>query len=173
MELDWLEQFPHIRSVIFAPDGLQALPGVLHGSINPSGLTVDTFAADALASPAAQNFGDYLYYDEAGQPTKYNYVSYAEGIYVGYKYYETRYEDVVLGQGNAGDYDYDAEVCYPFGYGLSYTTFEWDNMQIYWSGDTCTVTVDVTNTGSVAGKDVVELYVQSPYTEYDLPLIHI
>lgn len=167
MELDWLEQFPNIRSVIFAPDGLQALPGVLTGSINPSGRTVDTFAADALASPAAQNFGDYLYYDEAGQPTKYNYVSYAEGIYVGYKYYETRYEDVVLGQGNAGDYDYDAEVCYPFGYGLSYTTFEWDNMQTSWNGDTCTVTMDVTNTGSVAGKDVVELYVQSPYTEYD------
>lgn len=167
IELDWLGNFPNIKSVIYAPDGLWALPGILTGSINPSGRTVDTFAADALASPAAQNFGDYAYYNEDGTATKYNYVSYAEGIYVGYKYYETRYEDVVLGQGNAGDYDYAAEVCYPFGYGLSYTDFAWDNFKTAWDGTTCTVTVDVTNTGDVAGKDVVEIYAQSPYTEYD------
>lgn len=167
IELDWLSKFPNIKSVIYAPDGLGALPGILTGSINPSGRTVDTFAADALASPAAQNFGDYAYYNEDGTATKYNYVSYAEGIYVGYKYYETRYEDVVLGQGNAGDYDYAAEVCYPFGYGLSYTEFTWEHFKTVWNGTTCTVTVDVTNTGDMAGKDVVEIYVQSPYTEYD------
>ena len=119
LELDWLADFPNIHSVIYAPDGLLALPDVLTGAVNPSGRTVDTFAADALASPAAQNFGDYQYYNEDGTPTKYNYVSYAEGIYVGYKYYETRYEDVVLGQRNAGNFDYQSEVCYPFGYGLS------------------------------------------------------
>ena len=167
LELDWLADFPNIHSVIYAPDGLLALPDVLTGVVNPSGRTVDTFAADALASPAAQNFGDYQYYNEDGTPTRYNYVSYAEGIYVGYKYYETRYEDVVLGQGNAGDYDYQSEVCYPFGYGLSYTTFEWSNQTTSWDGKECTVTVDVTNTGDVAGKDVVEIYVQSPYTDYD------
>lgn len=168
LELDWISEFPNIKSIIYAPDGLLALPGVLTGKINPSGRTVDTFAADALASPAAQNFGDYAYYNEDGTATKYNYVSYAEGIYVGYKYYETRYEDVVLGQGNAGEYDYATEVCYPFGYGLSYTEFAWDNFQTVWSGSTCTVTVDVTNTGDMSGKDVVEIYAQSPYTEYDV-----
>ncbi len=167
LELDWLADFPNIHSVIYAPDGLLALPDVLTGAVNPSGRTVDTFAADALASPAAQNFGDYQYYNEDGTPTKYNYVSYAEGIYVGYKYYETRYEDVVLGQGNAGDYDYQSEVCYPFGYGLSYTDFQWSNQTTSWNNGECTVTVDVTNTGDLAGRDVVEIYAQSPYTEYD------
>lgn len=167
LELDWLAEYPSIKAVISAPDGLQALPGILTGSINPSGRTVDTFAANALASPAAQNFGDYLYFDENGNPTKYNYVTYAEGIYVGYKYYETRYEDVVMGTGNPGAYDYSTEVVYPFGYGLSYTTFDWTNFSTQWAGDSCTVHVDVTNTGDMAGKDVVEIYVQSPYTDYD------
>ena len=125
------------------------------------------FWRDVLASPAAQNFGDYAYYNEDGTATKYNYVSYAEGIYVGYKYYETRYEDVVLGQGNAGDYDYGTEVVYPFGYGLSYTTFAWGAPKVTWNDKECTVEVEVTNTGAVAGRDVVEIYVQSPYTDYD------
>lgn len=168
LELDWLEEFPNITSVIYAPDGLLALGDVLTGKVNPSGRTVDTFAADALSSPAAQNFGDYAYYDEDGNVTKYNYVTYQEGIYVGYKYYETRYEDVMLGQGNAGDFAYDSEVVYPFGYGLSYTNFEWTNQTTRWDGTTCTVTVDVTNTGDVSGKDVVEIYAQSPYTQYDI-----
>ncbi|MDF2804596.1 MAG: Beta-glucosidase-related glycosidase, partial [Anaerocolumna sp.] len=167
LELGWLEEFPNIHSVIYAPDGMTALADVLTGVVNPSGRTVDTFGADALNSPSAQNFGDYAYYNEDGTATKYNYVSYAEGIYIGYKYYETRYEDVVLGQGNAGDYNYTDEVIYPFGYGLSYTSFDWTNLKAYWNKDICTVTVDVTNTGSVAGKEVVEIYAQSPYTEYD------
>lgn len=167
VELDWVEQFPNINAIVYSPAGLRAVPQILVGKVNPSGRTVDTFASNALASPATQNFGDYQYVDKDGNLTKYNYVSYAEGIYVGYKYYETRYEDVVLKQGNAGDYDYSKEVVYPFGYGLSYTTFQWDNYTATWDGDICTVTVDVTNTGSVAGKEVVEVYVQSPYTEYD------
>lgn len=167
IELGWVDEFPSITSVILAPDGLSALPGILTGEINPSGRTVDTFARDVLASPAAQNFGDYAYYNEDGTATKYNYVSYAEGIYVGYKYYETRYEDVVLGQGNAGDYDYGTEVVYPFGYGLSYTTFDWGLPDVSWNGKECSVSVEVTNTGSVAGQDVVEIYAQSPYTDYD------
>jgi len=171
LELDWVKQFPNIHSIVYAPAlgnyGINALADIYAGNINPSGRTVDTFAIDALSSPAAQNFGDYQYYTEDGKATKYNYVSYAEGIYVGYKYYETRYEDAVLGQGNAGDYDYSSEVMYPFGYGLSYTTFEWSNYTTSWNGTTCTVTVDVTNTGDVAGKDVVQIYAQSPYTDYD------
>lgn len=167
LELDWVNDYANIKSIVLAPSGLSSLPEILSGEVNPSGRTVDTFAADALASPAAQNFGDYQYYDENGDATKYNYVSYEEGVYVGYRYYETRYEDVVLGQGNAGDYDYASEVCYPFGYGLSYTTFSWTAPQITWKDGSATATVEVTNTGSVAGKDVVELYAQSPYTEYD------
>ena len=167
LELAWIKDYPNIRSVILAPAGLTALADVLIGTVNPSGCTVDTFAVNALASPAARNFGDYRYYDQNNNATKYNYISYAEGIYVGYKYYETRYEDVVLGQGNAGNFDYEKEVCYPFGYGLSYTTFKWGNMRTSWNGATCTVTLDVSNTGAVAGKDVVQVYVQSPYTDYD------
>ncbi|MFV0520025.1 MAG: glycoside hydrolase family 3 N-terminal domain-containing protein [Lachnospirales bacterium] len=167
LELNWLEEYPNIKSVLLAPDGLKALPGILSGDVNPSGRTVDTFASDALTSPAAQNFGDFQYYAEDGTATKYNYVSYLEGIYVGYKYYETRYEDVVLNQGNAGDYNYDAEVVFPFGYGLSYTEFEWSNQKVTWSDDTATLTVDVKNTGDVSGKEVVEIFLQSPYTDYD------
>lgn len=171
VELDWLADFPNIKSVLVVPTtgtyGAESLANILSGAVNPSGRTVDTYAADASASPAAQNFGDYQYLDESGNLTKYNYVSYEEGIYVGYRYYETRYEDAVLNQGNAGDFNYDSEVCYPFGYGLSYTTFDWSGFATSWSGKTCTATVTVTNTGDVAGKDVVELYAQSPYTDYD------
>ena len=166
LELGWVKDYTNIKAVLSSTT-IEAIPYILTGQVNPSGRTVDTFAADASKSPAAQNFGDYQYVDENGELTKYNYVTYEEGIYVGYKYYETRYEDAVLNQGNAGDYDYTEEVVYPFGYGLSYTTFAWSNMQTNWSGDECTVTVDVENTGDMAGKDVVEIYAQSPYTEYD------
>lgn len=171
VDLSWVEDYPSIHTVISAPAmgdyGLCSLAEIFSGKVNPSGRTVDTYEVDAMNSPAAQNFGDFAYYDENGNLTKYNYVSYKEGIYVGYRYYETRYEDKVLGQGNAGDYNYDDAVMYPFGYGLSYTDFEWSDYDTSWDGDTCTVTVKVTNTGSVAGKDVVEVYAQSPYTDYD------
>lgn len=171
LELDWLDQFPNIKSVLYMPSsgtyGLNSLASIMAGDTNPSGRTVDTFAANALSSPAAQNFGDYQYLDSSGNLTQYNYVTYEEGIYVGYRYYETRYEDATLGQGDAGSFDYDAEVTYPFGYGLSYTSFDWSDFACSWSGKTCTATVTVTNTGDVAGKDVVELYAQSPYTDYD------
>ena len=171
VDLSWVSQFPNIHTVISAPSmgdyGLYSLAEIFAGNINPSGRTVDTYEADPLSSPAAQNFGDFSYYTEDGEQTKYNYVSYKEGIYVGYRYYETRYEDTVLGQGNPGDYSYADSVIYPFGYGLSYTNFEWSNYKTSWDGTTCTVTVDVKNTGSRAGKDVVEVFAQSPYTDYD------
>ncbi|EET62943.1 glycosyl hydrolase family 3 N-terminal domain protein [Marvinbryantia formatexigens DSM 14469] len=171
MELGWTEQFPSIKSIVYIPSvgnyGLNGLADVFSGAANPSGKTVDTFAADASSAPAAQNYGDYQYVDENGEMTKYNYVNYQEGIYVGYRYYETRYEDVVLEQGNAGDYDYASEVIYPLGYGLSYTSFEQSNFRTSWEGDICTVTVDVKNTGDTVGKDVVQVYAQAPYTDYD------
>ena len=166
LELDWLADYPNIKSVLYAPTIGASMADILTGKVSPSGRTVDTFAADASASPAAQNFGDYAYYDENGNITKYNYVTYEEGIYVGYRYYETRYEDTVLGQGNAGDYDYAKEVIYPFGYGLSYTTFtqEMSVLTEDLTNGTLSFEVTVTNTGDVAGKDVVQVYYNPPYT---------
>lgn len=167
LELGWVAEFENINAVVYTSGINCAIGDIFSGAVNPSGRTVDTFAVDNLTSPAAQNFGDYAYVDESGEFTKYHYVSYKEGIYVGYKYYETRYEDVVLGQGNAGAYDYTAEVCFPFGYGLSYTAFDWSGYSAKWNGDECTVSITVKNSGNVAGKDVVQIYAQSPYTEYD------
>lgn len=117
--------------------------------------------------PLLKNFGDYQYYDKHDKPTKYNYLTYAEGIYIGYRYYETRYEDKVLGQGNAGDFDHAREVIYPFGYGLSYTSFNWRDFHLKQESDRFVVSLEVENTGHRPGRDVVQLYAQSPYTEYD------
>lgn len=142
-------------------DGIADL---IQGKVNPSGRLPDTYVYDNLSSAAMQNFGDFRFVDENGELTGYSYVNYAEGIYVGYKYYETRYEDVVMGQGNAGAYDYASTVAYPFGYGLSYTTFDWSNFSVKEDNGVYTASVTVKNTGSVAGKDVVEFFVQSPYT---------
>ena len=171
MELGWIEEYENIHTVLYTgltgTYGLEAIGKIFAGEINPSGHLVDTYAYDAFSSPAVQNYGSYEYYTEDGEPTGYYYLSYQEGIYVGYKYYETRYEDVILGQGNAGDYDYASTVQFPYGYGLSMTSFEWSDYNVNWQDDTCTVTVTVENTGDVAGKDVVQLYVQSPYTAYD------
>lgn len=168
LDLGFLKDFPQVRSVLFSPKSTASVPRILSGEVNPSGRTVDTFATNALESAAAQNFGDYQYSDESGKLTKYNYVSYKEGIYVGYRYYETRYEDAVLGQGNAGDYRYQEAVQYPFGYGLSYTSFDWSDFSLDWKDQyTAEVSVTVKNTGSAAGREVVEFYAQSPYTDYD------
>ncbi|OMD83597.1 MULTISPECIES: glycoside hydrolase family 3 N-terminal domain-containing protein [Paenibacillus] len=147
--------------------GINAMGKVLSGEINPSGRLVDTYVYDNFSSPAMQNFGDYRYADASGKLTDYSYVNYGEGIYVGYKYYETRYEDVVMGTENVGDYNYDSTVKYPFGYGLSYTDFKWSDYSVTPNGEDVTVKVTVTNTGKVAGKDVVGIYYQSPYTDYD------
>ena len=145
--------------------GLDAIAKIISGTINPSGRLVDTYVTDNLNVPAMQNFGDFRYVDASGELTGFSYMNYGEGIYVGYRYYETRYEDVILGRGNAGSYDYDSVVVFPFGYGLSYTEFEWSDLAISESGGTYTASVTVTNTGDRAGKDVVEFYVQSPYIE--------
>ena len=171
METGWVEQYENIHTVLYTgltgTYGLNSVADILAGNVNPSGHLVDTAAYDAFSSPAAQNYGSYYYFDEDGNITPYTYLDYAEGIYVGYKYYETRYEDAVMKNGNVGEYNYQETVQYPFGYGLSLTTFEWKDFTATWSGDTCTISVTVTNTGSTAGKDVVQVYAQSPYTEYD------
>ncbi|MBQ4428007.1 MAG: glycoside hydrolase family 3 C-terminal domain-containing protein [Oscillospiraceae bacterium] len=145
--------------------GLESVGEILAGKVNPSARLVDTYVFDNLSNPAAQNHGDFRFLIN-GEPTQ-AYTNYAESIYVGYRYYETRYEDAVMGVNNAGSYDYAKTVVYPFGYGLSYTEFEWSNYSASVNGDTVTVKVDVKNVGSMAGKDVVEIYFQSPYTDYD------
>ena len=146
--------------------GIDAVGDVLAGLVNPSGALVDTYATDNESAPSMENLGDYtITNSEVTNGNKY--ISYSEGIYVGYRYYETRYEDAVLGQGNAGDYDYATEVLYPFGHGLSYTTFEWSDYTVTEKDDEFEVSVCVTNTGKVSGKETVGIYLQQPYTAYD------
>ncbi len=148
-------------------EGMYAIGEVLNGNVNPSGRLPDTYAYDSLSAPSAQNLGDYSIVNSTVKNGN-KYIVYQEGIYVGYRYYETRYEDAVLGNGNAGAYDYAATVQFPFGYGLSYTQFEQSafSMEEDENGDFL-FTVTVTNSGEVAGKEVVQIYMRSPYTQYD------
>ena len=153
--------------------GINAVAEILTGKVNPSGSLVDTYCYDNFSAPAMWNFTPTIYegYVEGGDVSAKakSYMIYQEGIYVGYKYYETRYEDFVTGNGNAGDYAYGDIVAYPFGYGMSYTNFDISDMNVSYNAadDTYTVTVKVTNTGDMAGKKTVQVYVQSPYTDYD------
>lgn len=153
--------------------GINAVAEILTGKVNPSGSLVDTYCYDNFSAPAMWNFTPTTYegYVEGGDVSAKakSYMIYQEGIYVGYKYYETRYEDFVTGNGNAGDYAYGDIVAYPFGYGMSYTDFDISDMNVSYNAadDTYTVTVKVTNTGDMAGKKTVQVYVQSPYTDYD------
>ncbi|WP_249367142.1 MULTISPECIES: glycoside hydrolase family 3 N-terminal domain-containing protein [unclassified Actinomyces] len=173
MELGWLDDYPSIKSVLLAPgtgvNGMGALGRILNGQVNPSGHTADTFVTDLTATPAYNNYGGFQYTNVEDMAEEYlaadpafqgvfGRVSYNEGIYVGYRYYETAYDDAVPG------FDYDAEVRYPFGHGLSYTEFSHEITSFDASGEDVTLSVTVTNTGSVAGKDAVEIYSTPPYT---------
>jgi len=160
--------------------GAMAIGQILTGEVNPSGKTVDLWEKDFSKSPTWTNFGtqsqvfdangnrmDAIIYDEAGNDTGYRTVEYREGIYLGYRYYETLFADAAESE-KAAAY---SNVLYPFGYGLSYTSFAWEladdiaeTAQITAANQTVTVKVKVTNTGSVAGKDVVQLYSNPPYT---------
>ena len=163
--------------------GTRAVGDILVGNVNPSGRLSDTFWANHRYNPVNANFGDYTFggtMADGGDPenlaiydygTTYRvgYVVYQEGIYVGYRYTETRYEDYVTRSGNAGDYDYSEVVAYPFGYGMSYTTFGYSSPTFSYDAETdvYTVSVTVTNTGNTAGKETVQVYAQKPYTDYD------
>ena len=156
--------------------GTNAVTDILAGKVNPSGSLVDTYCYDNYSSPAMQNFTPTVYggYDENSKENPIpkearTYMIYQEGIYVGYKYYETHYEDYVMGTGNAGDYKYGDKVAFPFGFGLSYTQFDYSNMSVKYNAETdqFEVSVNITNIGDVAGKETVQIYSQSPYTEYD------
>lgn len=182
MELDFLE--PSLCGVDYGVDaclwvgevgqnGIEAIGDLLNGTVNPSGKLVDTYCYDNLTSPAMQNTYVTSYTNAAEQGLAFKntcneyYEVYQEGIYVGYRYYETRYEDTVLGNANVGKYDYASTVAYPFGYGLSYTTFEYSGLTMKEDGDNFVFTVSVSNTGSVDGREAVQIYMQSPYTDYD------
>ena len=157
--------------------GIYAVGDVISGKTNPSGSLPDTWWVDNQLNPVQNNFGSYTYadannFDLGTNANKFNqYVVYQEGIYVGYKYTETRYEDVVMGTPNAGDFNYNSVVGYPFGFGLSYTSFSFSDMQVEKTGEgrqtSYDVSVKVSNTGAVAGKKTVQVYAQKPYTEYD------
>ncbi|MDO4648777.1 MAG: glycoside hydrolase family 3 C-terminal domain-containing protein [Eubacteriales bacterium] len=181
IELGWMNDYSNIKSCLFVgfpgQEGVISIPRVLNGTVNPSGRLVDTYAYNTKNAAAMQNFG----YGEISNGTnevtaKKTYVVYGESLYVGYRYYETRYEDCVLKQGNADQsagaseesgWKYETEVQFPFGTGLSYTEFSYDNYKVTDLGSQVEVTVDVTNKGDAAGKEVVQLYAQSPYTDYD------
>lgn len=158
--------------------GAYAIGAVLTGDVNPSGRATDTYLNDNFSSPAmaswayntnkkfTQSYSNYKDYSFINTTNRY-YGVYVEGIYVGYRYYETRYEDYVMGTENVGDYDYSADVAYSFGYGLSYSEFTYSDYTVTENDDTYTVSVTVTNTSDVAGKEVVQIYLQKPYTDYD------
>lgn len=186
MEVRELRDDPDISAILWtgAPGmyGFLGVADVLSGDVNPSGRLSDTYVTNVTSNPAMVNYGIYTYStaSNGSNPvlTAANkadwYVVETEGIYVGYKYYETRYEDQILGASNAvstagsttgGAWSYADEVVYPFGYGLSYTTFEQSLQSVSVNVDgEGTATVRVKNAGSTAGKCVVELYVQPPYT---------
>ena len=151
--------------------GINAVTDILAGKVNPSGSLVDTYCYDNYSAPAMQNFVPTVYAGDTSliPDSADTYMIYQEGIYVGYKYYETRYEDYVMGTGNAGSYIYSDDVAYPFGFGLSYTTFAYSDMKVEYNegDDQFAVSVTVTNNGTVAGKETVQVYAQSPYTQYD------
>lgn len=159
--------------------GIYGLKNLLLGEANPSGKLNDTFLKNNLTSPAMSSWmtnkdkSFALKYSNSKtyklNQTQTYYGTYSEGIYVGYRYYETRYEDSVLKRSNVGDYKYTDDVSYPFGYGLSYTTFSYNNFNAVKEGDNIKVTLTVTNTGSkYSGKEAVEIYLQKPYTDYDI-----
>ena len=211
MELGWVRDYPQIGAVILAPGagntGLAGLGEIITGAVNPSGHTVDTFVYDLTATPTWNNFGSYYYSNvedlkaeiAANDPAYEGgmaFVNYVEGIYVGYKFYETAYveaqlaaaaaeaEEAEAAEGEEAEaaegeeaaepveatpawiegFDYDSAVLYPFGYGLSYTSFEKSISNFKADGDAVSFDVTVKNTGSVTGKDVVEIYYTPPYT---------
>ena len=198
VEIADLKEDPDIDAILWIGTpgayGMLGVADILTGKVSPSGGLFDIFTARNMSAPAMQNMGNFRYSNADGTVTRGGgmfggntgmYIMEAEGIYVGYRYYETRYYDCVAGKGNAasaagayasaGNWNYDDEVTYGFGYGLSYTTFDFafegepefnvkknDNGSI---DATATFKVKVTNTGDVAGKTPVQIYGQAPYTE--------
>lgn len=168
MELGFLEDGIDAALWIGGPGstGFNAVGEALSGIVNPSGRLTDTYAYDLTTSPAYWNAGSFTYSN-----LKRNYVEYAEGIYVGYRYYETRFVDNATGQ--CDEAAYRDVVQYPFGYGLSYTSFDQTITDFQAGESEIAVRVSVTNTGTTAGKDVVQIYYTAPYTEGGIEKSHV
>ena len=163
MQLDFVENYSQIKSVVWCPgtgqSGFNALGKILSGEVNPSAKTSDTFVRDLTKTPTYNNFGNFSYdnMDEfAVDGVNPTFVNYTDGIYVGYRFYETAATEGLI--------NYDELVQYPFGYGLSYTTFEQKMGDLQVNDGQISVDVTITNTGDVAGKDVAEVYYNPPYT---------
>ena len=174
MELDWVDKYDNIGAVLLVPGtgttGMTALGKILNGTVNPSGKTVDTYLKDLTKAPTynhSGNSGNHIYTETEDLIKKvgrndlsfqgvFSFTDYVEGIYMGYKFYETAAEEGLI--------DYNEYVQYPFGYGLSYTSFTQEITGFKQNDDSFTVEVTVKNTGDVEGKDVVELYFTPPYT---------
>lgn len=170
IQFDFLNDYPQIKSVLWCPPagqtGFTALGNILAGKVNPSGKTPDTLVKNIKESPAWNNYGDFAYNNVDNfkmknaftkMDIKPHFINYSENIYVGYKFYETAAKEGVI--------NYDNLVAYPFGYGLSYTTFHEEMGEINHHNDEIELTVTVTNTGNTPGKDVVEIYFEPPYTD--------
>lgn len=164
MELSFVENYEQIKSVVWCPgtgqSGFNALGKILSGEINPSAKTSDTFVKDLTNTPTYNNFGYYTYdnMDEfAVDGATPSFVNYTDGIYVGYRFYETAAQEGLI--------NYEDLVQYPFGYGLSYTEFTQEMGELNVSDGRISVDVTVTNTGDTAGKDVAEIYYNPPYTD--------
>lgn len=167
-ELGFTEQYEQIKSVVWVPGtgqtGFDSFGKIISGEINPSGKTADTFVYDLTRSPYFNNIGDFAYrnmddlkVNVSNKDVTPTFVNYVENIYVGYRFYETAHDEGLI--------NYEDTVLYPFGYGLSYTTFKQEMGQLQTDREgNLSVDVTVTNTGAVAGKEVVELYYSPPYT---------
>lgn len=173
MELDFVEDYKQIKSVVWCPgtgqSGFTALGGILNGTVNPSGKTVDIFAKDLTSTPYYNNIGLHTYdnmeefknvastwFTDEKLTTLPTFVNYVEGIYVGYRFYETAAAEGLI--------DYDKEVMYPFGHGLTYTSFTQEISNVEEDAQSIRFKVNVTNTGTKAGKDIVQVYFNPPYT---------
>ena len=180
MELDFLEDYPEIKSVLWmgfpGEAGAEAFARILNGEVNPSGRLANTWVSDNLSHPAANNFlelsedglewiEDSFHYEGlepvesmmSGTSNRGFFNHYSEGIFVGYRYFETRHE-------TDESFDYDSTVLFPFGYGLNYTTFEQHLLSLNVEGDEITVRVSVENKGDVSGRDVIQIYYNPPFT---------
>ena len=187
MEIRELEENPKVDAILWVGHpgnfGCLGIADVLCGRVAPSGGLADIYVTDNMSAPAMMNFGDYAFTNAAevrndgGRGSSSKYVVEAEGIYTGYRYYETRYNDIVLNQGNAksnvgakasdGNWDYSKEVVYSFGYGFGYTDFKYEIVGTHKEQEShekyTTIDVKVTNTGDYAGATPVQIYAQAPY----------
>ncbi len=158
-------------------NGTEAVAEILNGTINPSGGLPDTYWYNHKDNPVVANYGNFTYpnrdsFPELPKATRGDhygrYVTYQEGVYLGYRYAETRYFDTVMNREGNGNFDYSKTISHPFGYGLSYTTFEYSDFKATKTKEGYTLSVKVTNTGEVAGKEAVQFYIQKPYTNFDI-----